>query len=82
MSDESFTPEQQQVLKSRYVLDRVDGRPILTGHARCPECEVHLRPEPKGRMDLGEKLVRCTVSLQCPACGRKLSLSQEFEWGP
>jgi hypothetical protein len=55
---EEFESEHRESLRARFVIDRIDGRPVLAGHARCPHCDVKLRRDPQGRMDLGETAVR------------------------
>jgi uncharacterized protein with PIN domain len=86
MSDEKsgdeFDNAERIALRARYVVDRVDGRPFLQGHGRCPRCEVKMRPKPTGRMELEDRSVRVIFELACPACGRSLTLQEEFEWGP
>ena len=77
---DEFSPEQQVALRARYVVDRIDGKPILQGRARCPHCEVRLRLDPRGTLELEEKGVTATFRLQCPACGRTLSVAERFDW--
>lgn len=81
MSGPLFDGEVAERLRRRYVLDRCDGRPVLAGHADCPDCAVRLQLAPLGGMDLEEDRVRCHLWVRCPACRRALEISEDFEWG-
>lgn len=82
MSDPGYTDAQKRALRKRYVLDRLDGKPILSGRADCPECEVALRLKPFGELDLRDDVVRYHLHLECDDCGRGLDVVEDFEWGP
>jgi len=82
VSEDRYTVEQERSLRMRFVLDRVDGKPILSGHADCPECCHPLGLEPFGHLDLRDETVRYHLHLGCAECGRGLDVIEDFEWGP
>jgi len=76
---EDFDSEVAATLRARFVVDRVDGQPLLRGHAECPHCSIRLRPEPTGVMELHDDCVRIRMRVSCLACGRGLPIVEEFE---
>lgn len=82
MSEQRFTSAQERELRARYVLDRLDGKPILSGHADCPECDAGLRLKPFGELELRDDAVRYHLHLECAECGRGLDVLEDFDWGP
>lgn len=81
-SSDSYGAKEAADLRIRFVIDRLDGQPILSGHADCPDCLIPLGPEPVGRMDLSEEGVRYHLQMSCSECCRTLDLDEQFEWGP
>lgn len=75
----SFTDQQQATLRPRFVLDRIDGQPVLVGHAECPECEVGLIPGRTGTMEFRGENVRLTLHVKCPTCHRRMNVQDDFE---
>lgn len=75
----TFTPDQQAVLRPRFVLDRIDGQPVLVGHAQCPECEIDLVPGRTGTMEFRSEAVRLTLHVKCPSCRKRMDVQDDFD---
>jgi len=75
----SFTEQQEATLRPRFVLDRIDGQPVLVGHAECPECEIGLVPGRTGTMEFRGENVRLTLHVKCPSCRRRMNVQDDFE---
>ncbi len=75
---DDFSAELSAMLRTRYVVDRIDGRPILTGVSKCPYCEIRLRPDPTGVLELHDDRMRVIFRVSCMACGRTLRIVEDF----
>ena len=75
----TFTTEQQNALRPRFVLDRMDGNPVLVGHAQCPECSVSLVPGRTGTMEFRAEGIRLTLHVKCPTCRRRMDVQDDFD---
>lgn len=75
---DEFTIEECAAVRSRYVIDRIDGQPMLLGFARCPRCEVRFRVDPRGEIEMRSHEMEITFRVSCMACGRKLSIGDTF----
>ncbi len=82
MNGPRYPADEEAALKRCFVIDRIDGKPILAGHADCPDCDNPLSLHPMGRMDLTDDGVRVHLRVECSECGCGLRLVEDFDWGP
>ncbi|MBL8767255.1 MAG: hypothetical protein JNL94_07825 [Planctomycetes bacterium] len=77
-----FDEDDAVLLRAKFVVDRVDGRPLLLGHADCPVCAVRLKLKPVGNMELRDAEIKIRFFVECGQCSRELSIEDSFHWGP
>ena len=76
-----FSQEEVRKIRSRYVVDRVDGLPLLLGRATCPLCEQAMVRQPVGEMDVSQEGICCRFFVQCEECERSVVIEDRFHGG-